>query len=152
MARKPLDQLSPAYRRRVEKAEAQGKSRQQARGHKQAEHKSRALHNRERGELTSAERQEVRRFANKQAARASKDAGPIYEKMVAYIKRLRGGMGPFRAIKDEVKRLEREYKRAKYVKVGKNKWVKRVFEDGEAGLSRIAHDYAVADIEWMFYH
>lgn len=33
-ARKPLSELSPAYRRRVERAEAHGKSRAEARGHR----------------------------------------------------------------------------------------------------------------------
>lgn len=38
MARKPVSELSPAYARRLARAEAQGKSRQQARGHRQGEH------------------------------------------------------------------------------------------------------------------
>ena len=38
MARKPLDQLSPAYRRRIENAMKKGKTRQQARGKPAKEH------------------------------------------------------------------------------------------------------------------
>lgn len=38
MARKPASELSPAYARRLARAEAAGKSRQQARGHRTGEH------------------------------------------------------------------------------------------------------------------
>lgn len=43
MARKPADQLSPAYARRLARAEAKGLTRQQARGHRQGEHIVRKL-------------------------------------------------------------------------------------------------------------
>ena len=43
MARKPADQLSAAYARRLARAEAKGLTRQQARGHRQGEHIVRKL-------------------------------------------------------------------------------------------------------------
>lgn len=43
MARKPASELSPAYARRLARAEAQGKSRQAARGHRSGEHIVRKL-------------------------------------------------------------------------------------------------------------
>ena len=63
MARKPPDQLSAAYRRRIERAEARGVSRQAARGHKPREHVARAAWERaEGGGLTRRERQSIRDF------------------------------------------------------------------------------------------
>jgi hypothetical protein len=41
MARKPRAEWSDAYRRRIERAEAKGRTRQEARGHKKEEHKTR---------------------------------------------------------------------------------------------------------------
>lgn len=62
MARKPLDQLSPAYRKRIISAERKGKSRQQARGHKPKEHIIRAERARAAHKLTEPERAVVRRW------------------------------------------------------------------------------------------
>lgn len=42
MAKKPTSELSPAYAKRLARAEAQGKTRQQARGHRAGEHIVRA--------------------------------------------------------------------------------------------------------------
>ena len=71
MARKPLDQLSPKYRQRIERALAAGKTRQAARGHRPAEHIERAARERaarnERHGLTRREREVVSRWAEARA-------------------------------------------------------------------------------------
>lgn len=70
MASKPRDQWSPAYRRRVERAEAQGKTRQEARGHKpppgQTEHGARRVRESRAGDAQlrrfGATRDDIRQF------------------------------------------------------------------------------------------
>lgn len=52
MSGKPRSEWSEAYRRRVERAEAAGKTRQQARGHREKEH----VHRRERERRVAAEK------------------------------------------------------------------------------------------------
>lgn len=73
MARKPRSELSPAYRRRIERAEARGKTRQQARGHKTKEHvirKRREMSEAARtGKLTSPQRQKIKAFLREQEPR-----------------------------------------------------------------------------------
>lgn len=66
MATKPTDQLSPAYRRRIERALAQGKTRQQARGHKAQEHVYRREREREENEgLSRAEEASIRAWCDR---------------------------------------------------------------------------------------
>lgn len=71
MARLSREQWSADYRRRIERGEARGMSRQEARGHREkvrglpAEHKRREQTQRARGELTESDK----RFARKQALR-----------------------------------------------------------------------------------
>ena len=62
MATKPIDQLSPAYRRRIERAMARGKTRQAARGHKVREHVERRQRERERYGLRLDQRQVIERW------------------------------------------------------------------------------------------
>jgi hypothetical protein len=70
---RPLEELSPAYRRRIERQLAKGKSRQEARGHKIKEHVQR----REReiksaqtiGTFTSGQRSQVRAYIRQQIKR-----------------------------------------------------------------------------------
>lgn len=63
MAHKPLDQLSPAYRRRIERAEAKGLTRQAARGHKPREHVRRAEYQRKQhAGLTTPQMRAIKNF------------------------------------------------------------------------------------------
>lgn len=70
-----LARLTPAYRSRIERARAKGKTRQQARGHKAREHvERRAREAREAaqgGKITSSQRQAMKRFVIAQAAKAA---------------------------------------------------------------------------------
>ena len=84
MATKPLDQLSPDYRRRIERGLASGKTRQQARGHKPQEHITRAEHVTARGGVTQSEKALIRRWVDATADRADLgrvdfDADEAYE-------------------------------------------------------------------------
>jgi hypothetical protein len=76
MATKPRSEWTAAYRRRVERAEAAGKTRQAARGHVVREHVRRKEVEQARVasgavKTTSAQRQAIRRFARQQAAKVT---------------------------------------------------------------------------------
>jgi type III secretory pathway component EscV len=77
MPTKPLDQLSPAYRARLERNFAKGKTRQQARGHKVKEHVEREKKEKEKTGLTSSQKQQIKKFSQKQAHRSNKSAAQI---------------------------------------------------------------------------
>ena len=63
MARKDPSQWTEAYRKRIERALAQGKSKQAARGHKAKEHVTRAERKRAAGKITEREKAIIRRWA-----------------------------------------------------------------------------------------
>lgn len=70
MAKKPRTEWSDAYRKRVERAEARGLTRQQARGHKEPkEYQRRAAKEIQRRGITGDQLKTVARYANKRAAR-----------------------------------------------------------------------------------
>ena len=73
MATKSRDSWSDAYRRRIERAEAAGKTRQQARGHKEKEHvarKERELLEAQTGKVSSSQKQAMRKFVLEQAKKS----------------------------------------------------------------------------------
>jgi hypothetical protein len=70
---KPRSQWSKAYRRRIERAEAQGKSRQAARGHSRREHVSRKAG----AGLTPAQSAAITKFARAQALKDRNEPDPI---------------------------------------------------------------------------
>jgi len=66
LARKHFDQLSPRYRARIERAQARGLTRQQARGHRPGEAARRREYQREHNAgLTSAQLRQIERFASR---------------------------------------------------------------------------------------
>ena len=73
MATKPRSQWSEAYRRRIERAEAAGKSRQAARGHVSREHVSRKAREVAKTGTTSSQKAQIDKFARMQANRAESD-------------------------------------------------------------------------------
>lgn len=88
---RPLSELSPAYRRRLERAMAQGKTRQAARGHKAREHVERKAKELEKaktlGALTTPQRQKIAKFAKQQAARMGTDPKETAAKMRSWAQR-----------------------------------------------------------------
>lgn len=65
MASKPRSQWSPAYRKRIESAERRGLEGTAKRGHKPAEHRTRAERARAEGRLTEADKRWLKRQQNR---------------------------------------------------------------------------------------
>ena len=142
MAQKPRSEWSEAYRRRVERAEAQGKTRQAARGHKAREHVARAQRSKQAGKLTSADRQLVKRFATRQAYRMEVAFAPVHARMLEWIADF--GMQTFRQLTHKVDRLHREYIR---------QLEKGTYDSGGyEALASYAFDYEPIDHGWLYYH
>jgi hypothetical protein len=70
-APRPLSELSPAYRRRIERGLAKGKTRQGARGKKAGEHIIRKRKETALGGLPSSQRRAVEKFVRAQAERSA---------------------------------------------------------------------------------
>ena len=146
MAKKSRAEWSDAYRRRVERAEAAGKSRQAARGHKAKEHvarKDRELKQRDAlGVPTTAERASIRKFAREQAKRTGDDPTDLGRRMIEYatsrgidrfkieMTRQRGAAADYR----------RSMKRGTYASIGMS-FLEDMVDDG--GFPEPA---------WYFYH
>jgi hypothetical protein len=116
MATKPRSEWTAAYRRRVERAEAAGKTRQAARGHVVREHVRRKEVEQARVasgavKTTSAQRQAIRRFARQQAAKVTGgDPEAITRSLVRFVDKR--GYSAFLAVRQERNRLHRAWRRA----------------------------------------
>jgi hypothetical protein len=163
MAKKPRSQWSPGYRKRIEtrerklraEARAAGRSvtaaelRQRARGHRPAEHITRAEHEAERlavlGGLTQSQRKSIRQFAREQAGKIrqyqdNRDAliAPMLEWATA------AGWDAFVAMRAAQRSARREYNAA----VAEGSYESA----GGGALDLIAAEHGVPDPRWMYYH
>jgi hypothetical protein len=115
MARKPREQWTEAYRRRVERAEKAGLSRQAARGHKEPqEYKRRAAREIKRRGITSDQLRSVRRYADRRAAK-NKALNP--NDLVAFAKE--NGWRAFKSFREERAGMARGYREARKTKTYK---------------------------------
>jgi hypothetical protein len=87
MPQKSLEQLSPAYRRRLERNLAKGLTRQQARGHKEREHLIRKQREIREGKLTSSQKSSIKKFADKQARRTLDSVTDLKLKIITWTER-----------------------------------------------------------------
>lgn len=104
------------YARRAAKGEREGKSRQQARGHKPQEHIERRRREIERAQGTTYERRQTRELADKQAKRNGRDQGDVrafFDRILKgkgyeAIKRIKGNLAALKA--NRAKRIRRNGK------------------------------------------
>lgn len=152
MAGKPRSEWSDTYRRRVERAEAAGKSRQAARGHKAKEHVTRAARNRLRAEnlglTTAADRAYARAYGRRIAIYLgldSDDAAAAGGKKLEQI-----GAANFRAMARRMNAERAAYKRE--VKAGT--WISKGVGYLEAMAAEFepGPDREPISLGWYFYH
>lgn len=141
MARKPLSELSPAYRRRIERAQAAGKSRQAARGHKLHEHVERKAKEIEKRGVSNAQLANIRNFANRQAKRGDADPAHVFVRMKTYVKE--HGYTQFIALRDTANSKHRQY-------LGEQR--RKAYTS--RGMESLEHEQAEFDAPdfWFFYH
>lgn len=145
MARKSLDQLSPAYRRRIERAEAKGKTRQQARGHKAREHVERRQKEAAKSayELSKDQEASIHRWWNRNTDPDRVEAGwPTLVKVLSYAGY--NGYAEFQNYRNIWNAARTEYLRA----VRNGTYVSK----GEGYLLILKDMTKVPEISWMYYH
>ena len=157
MARKPRHLWTPAYRQRVERKERKLRAagvrgpipRHVTRGHKAAEHVSRAEHEAERiaavGGLTARQRQSVREFAREQAGKIRQyrdNREALVAPMLAWVTRV--GYDAF----VERRAVQRGARRQYNQEVAEGSYESR----GGGFLEMLAADYDMPDPRWMYYH
>ena len=105
--------LSPAYAKRIAAAEAKGKTRQEARGHKVREHVERRRREVESGQGTTYERRQTRELADRQAKknkRPQEEVRAFFDRILrgrgyAAIKRIKASLAALKA--NRAKRVRR---------------------------------------------
>lgn len=138
MARKPLDQLSPAYRRRIERAEAQGKTRQQARGHRAQEHVHRREREKEELGLTREQMRAIHRWCDRYP-NERRDSDDVIAEAID-----QGGYDWFVNYRDVWNAARRAYLRSQVEGSYASK--------GEGYLQMLAELGRVPELSWMYYH
>lgn len=146
-----------AYQRRVQRGLAAGKSLQEARGHRSAEHVERRERELRQGGLTTYQRGEVRRFARQQAKRMDADAADTEDALLAWVRSQRKGYERFRELRAEV---------ASTAKQKRSRIRIRVRKDGTAvvtgsfkgrakrldRMERLTKRWGLPDWRMLFYH
>ena len=154
MAKKPKSELSEAYRRRIERAEAKGLSRQAARGHKAGEHITRKEHRLKpqqtaSGQLTGTQKGQLTRYAKEQARRIPIEInndpnGEFIEFRDALIAwTTLNGYGAFIAVREGRRALVAQYANGKS---------KRFRDPSIIGTIQLQSGVPSSDPRWFYYH
>lgn len=157
MARKPRHLWTAAYRKRVERKERKLRAagvrgpipRHLTRGHKAAEHVTRAEHEAERiaavGGLTARQRQSVREFAREQAGKI-RQYQDNREALVAPMLNWAAGAGyeAFEAMRAAQRAARRQFNQ----EVAEGSYESR----GGGFLEALTADHDAPDPRWMYYH
>lgn len=156
MARKPRSEWSPAYRVRMDRAAAQGKTRQQARGHKAGEH----IQRKEGKGLAPSLSARIDKFARNQARRAgSGDPDEAARRLKAWVREK--GAGRFNDLTRTVKRREVEKRERTTIHrhEGGRRITLHISTGGNvAGMQDDFEDFDLPDMPdaddfgWLFYH
>jgi hypothetical protein len=150
MSTKPLSELSPAYRRRIERSLAAGKTLQQARGHKIHEHVERRQKEKTRGQLTSDQKQQIKRYVIKHKTQIGIHDDDIRETVQEIIDWTEGDYSRFSLVRDTQKTLSKNY-----IKRGRSRG-KRPMPVAVEVEAPIAYDFFVqvkfVEYAWMHYH
>jgi hypothetical protein len=156
MARKPRSQWSPAYAKRMESAEGRGLTRQQARGHRAAEH----IQRKEGKGLAPSLSARVDRFARNQARRAgSGDPDEAARRLKAWVRE--HGVRRFDALDRTVKRRHAEKRERTTIHrhEGGRRITLHISTGGDvAGMQQDFEDFDLPDMPdaddfgWLFYH
>jgi hypothetical protein len=151
---RPGRDYAAEYARRKASGIARGKSLQQARGHKQAEHIVRAEHERaKRGGLTKAEEQRIANFAASQARAGKRRVG--VERSFLRIAREQG-YDAFREVRDRLKAINKDKRETERREAGKTdqRSFERRLRDAQrrqAEMIDLMEEYDLGEEWWWFY-
>lgn len=137
MASRPLDQLSPAYRRRIERAMAQGKTRQESRGHRPGEARERAERERAEEGISSNERRSIEAFASR-----AENQHIDEEDLLDYARS--NGYAKFQQYRATLAALRLSYRQESHG----DKYASR----GTEFLDDMGDDLDLPDTTWLYYH
>jgi hypothetical protein len=155
--RKPRSQWSPAYRKRIERAEAKGLSRQAARGHRGGrEHVSRKAG----FGLTPAQSAAITKFAKAQAAKDRNGPDPIAAANALKAWAREKGFARFLELKNlnEARHAEKRTRVRVVQRVGGGRTAVAHISVGVHDLSADFEDFDLPnmpdgdDFAWLFYH
>lgn len=140
MARKSLDQLSPAYRRRIERALAKGKTLQQARGHKAREHVYRQEREIEEYGVATSQRDSISRWYMRYNSSGKKELD--LEDILDWVRE--NGYAAFQQFRETWNAARRTY--VQELKAG------TYASRGLPYLEMLAESAGTPEASWLYYH
>lgn len=132
-----MDSLSPAYRRRLERAQARGLSRQEARGHRPGEYRRRAERELEEEGITGDQARSIRAWVAR-LNNSDIDADDVVERAKER------GYQWFQSYRDLLNEARRRYR----AQIAGGTYI----DGGEEWLDALADLADVDDTSWVYYH
>ena len=142
MSRKSLEQLSPRYRARIERAMSRGKSRQEARGHRPGEARRRREREREESGLSSGEIATIRRWYKNKYNPTNQDGKPDLETVEEEFRT--EGYDAFKRWQSVWNRTRRKYLAERKARTYASR--------GLQYLKELASEAGVPEPAWLYYH